>query len=80
MARNKGKGQRFDYLFRRFDRISAIIDLHTGDLTLDEAFKQLSDLKKEVEAKEVYSDYEQHDKDNLLQQINWYFRFYEREI
>ena len=78
--RGKGKGQRFDYLFRRFDKVSSVIDLNTDDLSLDEAFKQLNDLKKEVEAKEVYSDYEQHDKTNLLQQISWYFRFYEREI
>ena len=78
--RSKGKGHRFDYLFRRFDKISSAIDLSTDCLTIDEALKQLGVLKSEVEAKEVYSDYEQHDKDNLLTQIGWYFRVYESEI
>ena len=78
--RGKGKGHRFDYLFRRFDRATAVIDLNTDDLTLDEALNELRALYKEVADKEVYSDYERHDKQSLLTQISWYFRFYESEI
>ena len=78
--RGKGKGQRFDYLFRRFDKVSSVLDIGSDHISFDEAIEQLRALYKEVANKEVFSDYEQHDKTNLLQQISWYFRFYEREI
>ena len=78
--RGKGKGQRFDYLFRRFDEVSSVLDIGSDHISFDEAIEQLRALYKEVLSKDTFSDYERHDKSNLLTQISWYFRFYESEI
>lgn len=69
--RGKGKGHRFDYLFRRLDEITSEL---TKDIDSEEAYNKLVSLHREASEKACFSDYEEHDRLNILNTCNWWFR------
>lgn len=69
--RGKGKGHRFDYLFRRLEEIDTIL---SKDIDSEVGYELLMKTRKEASEKECFSDYEEHDKANILNTCNWWFR------
>lgn len=69
--RGKGKGHRFDYLFKQLEEIDTIL---SKDIDNEEAYNKLLTIHREASEKECFSDYEEHDRLVIINTCNWWFR------
>lgn len=71
--RGKGKGHRFDCLFKRLNDLTSI----DNNLSENDKVNGLITLRRETSEKVAKTEYEEHDKTNLLCQCDWWLRFYQ---